>query len=61
MGQLIVESRKRVVTLCSKGCPVIEIRQGLKDENKVISHQMSTLACVQCSTRKFPWGVCHAC
>ena len=41
---------ERVVTLHSKGYSVMEIRQGLKDENKVTSHQTSALACLQCST-----------
>ena len=40
---------------------MIEICQGLKDENKVTSFQMSALACMQCSTYEFPWGVNHTC
>ena len=47
MGQLSVESRKRV---CLKGCSVKEIRQGLKDENIVTSHHASALASMQSST-----------
>ena len=39
MGRLSVESRKRVITLRSKGHSVIDIRQRLKDENIVISRQ----------------------
>ena len=40
MGTLSVESRKRIITLHLNGYSVTNIRQGLKDENIVISHQV---------------------
>ena len=39
MGRLSVESRKRVITLRSKGYSVLAIRRRLKDENVIISRQ----------------------
>jgi len=39
MGRLSIESRKRVITLRSKGYSVLEIHRRLKEENIIISRQ----------------------